>query len=432
MKNWEKWFRNMPEDPYSVLTVPEQILLSIGDSDTSRAFTWRCDTIVQNSWVTLVRENTNDTLYYKASGVIVGTPGGKGVYYGCLIDSLKKGENYRYSVTTAGKQSDWFSFYMPEQTDSRFSFIYLGDIQDSIHGKTGDIYHMLAKNYPDTHFWLFGGDMVERYLEEYWTEWFNAMDTIASQVPILSIPGNHEHYKGFPKKLDPRWTAHFRYPENGIDETSRYGNVRNYGDVLLVSLTTFEFPSPVVLWQQYWWLDNILRNTRQPWKIVTMHHPVYSIAKSRFNPFSRWIFNPLFEKYNVDLVLQGHDHGYGRRTRMEDGKAIPPLYIVTCCSPKTYVPSLDSPFDRMASGIKLYQQIRLNGDTLFYTSYTTDDRQLYDSVLIIKDKERVIIEPDIINTPEIFEMPTRLLYKEEKDRIKFKEQIRKRQEKQHT
>ena len=426
VKNWNKWFKNIPEPNYTVSEKPEQLLLSIGETDQTRTLTWRCDTILQKAYVTLLTHN--DTIIYEATGKIIETPGGKGAYYGCLIDSLKAGETYSYAVTTGTQNSLWYTFTLPEKTKETLSFIYFGDIQDSVNGKTGIIYKAVANRYPEAHFWLFGGDMIEKYLEYYWEEWFANMEEIAEQTPILSIPGNHEHYKGFPKKIDPRWPQHFRYPENGIDKTTRYGNVRTYGDVLLLSLTTFELPSPIVLWKQYNWAKKILQTSQQKWKIVTMHHPVYSIARSRFNPFSRWIWNPLFEKYKVDLLLQGHDHGYGRRNKKDGNNNITPLYIVTSCSPKSYVPSLDETFDRMASGVQLYQKIKIEKDTLFYTSYTADTHQLYDSVMIVKKDKQAEIISAIGNIPEILNEPSGLKNKKEEDRIKFETQVKKRQE----
>ncbi len=60
------------------------------------------------------------------------------------------------------------------------------------------------------------------------------------------------------------------------------------------------------------WLDRVLANNKSLWTICTFHHPIFSTGKDRDNPQLRAAWKPLFDKYKVDLVLQGHDHTYGR------------------------------------------------------------------------------------------------------------------------
>ena len=50
-----------------------------------------------------------------------------------------------------------------------------------------------------------------------------------------------------------------------------------------------------------------------------MHYPIYSSKQGRDNVGLRNALQPLFEKYKVDLVLQGHDHTYGRGTNLPLG-----------------------------------------------------------------------------------------------------------------
>ena len=58
---------------------------------------------------------------------------------------------------------------------------------------------------------------------------------------------------------------------------------------------------------------------------------------------------PLFEKYDVDLVVQGHDHAYGRGNLNANEQGLPegadaatshtgPVYLVSVAGPKMYVP----------------------------------------------------------------------------------------------
>ena len=74
--------------------------------------------------------------------------------------------------------------------------------------------------------------------------------------------------------------------------------------------------------EQYNFVVNDLRkaanNPDIKWIIVTMHYPFYSSPNTckesdcAGNKESREIFHPLFDKYGVDLVLQGHVHNYQR------------------------------------------------------------------------------------------------------------------------
>jgi len=424
-KRWDTWFQNRPEKTYSTSGGIERVLLSIGKNETSRAITWRCDTLLQESHVYLSQEPSGYTLRYSATGEIIATEGGKTAYYRCLIDSLKPGITYSYTITTGNQVSERQLFRIPDKKDGSFSFVYLGDIQDTINGLSRKIFPSVAQRCPEADFWLFGGDVIERYLEEYWAEWFAAIDTIARQMPILAVSGNHEQYKGYPKRLDPRFTAHHYYPANGIDSTSRHGNYRIYGNALIVSLTTYELPAINVAYKQYFWLKRLLKNSDCKWKIVVMHHPVYSPRAGRFNIFSRLLFNPLFKKYNVDLVLQGHDHAYARRGQKSSENTLAPLYIVSSCSPKKYAPAPNGNFDRMAAGVNFYQQINVVGDTLALAAYETGTHLLYDSVLVIKKAGYTAIESHI-NRPEIWDVDAVMKNKSEKKQAAYREKVEKR------
>ena len=75
------------------------------------------------------------------------------------------------------------------------------------------------------------------------------------------------------------------------------------------------------------------------WTVVTFHHPMFSNEPARNNPAQRAAWLPIFERYGVDLVLQGHDHSYARgnlvagsRRRRGNGT----MYVVSVSGPKMY------------------------------------------------------------------------------------------------
>lgn len=60
-------------------------------------------------------------------------------------------------------------------------------------------------------------------------------------------------------------------------------------------------------------LENQLKNTKQTWKIVVMHKPLYTSPST--HPEEKALadeLQPLFDKYGVDLVIYGHNHNYER------------------------------------------------------------------------------------------------------------------------
>ena len=71
---------------------------------------------------------------------------------------------------------------------------------------------------------------------------------------------------------------------------------------------------------QLQWLDTSLGQSKAAWKIVLLHHPLYSSAKTHgWNSRDkdemqavRAAVEPILEKHKVRIVLAGHDHVYER------------------------------------------------------------------------------------------------------------------------
>lgn len=69
---------------------------------------------------------------------------------------------------------------------------------------------------------------------------------------------------------------------------------------------------------QLTWLEKELSLSKAPWKVVFGHHPIYSSGQYGSNPDFIKTFTPLFQKYGVQLYINGHEHNY-ERTRAIDG-----------------------------------------------------------------------------------------------------------------
>ena len=69
------------------------------------------------------------------------------------------------------------------------------------------------------------------------------------------------------------------------------------------------------------WLNEALAKSQARWKVVFLHHSIYSAAtKGRGHGGERSVLRlrallePMFVRHGVDLVLAGHDHHYDRST----------------------------------------------------------------------------------------------------------------------
>jgi acid phosphatase len=60
------------------------------------------------------------------------------------------------------------------------------------------------------------------------------------------------------------------------------------------------------------WLEQELSRSDAPWKIVFGHHPIYSSGVYGVDRTFIKALTPIFQKYGVQLYINGHDHNYER------------------------------------------------------------------------------------------------------------------------
>ncbi len=71
--------------------------------------------------------------------------------------------------------------------------------------------------------------------------------------------------------------------------------------------------------EQRAWIEQELASTREDWKIVFQHHPLYSSGGRHGSDRQlREALEPVFVEHGVDVVLAGHDHIY-ERTKPQHG-----------------------------------------------------------------------------------------------------------------
>lgn len=386
---WDNWFYNPPEPAYFPSSAPDRILLTWSDDTcTTRDVTWQCDTLSKNGSLQLFNVLTpQDTIVIPSARRVIKTSGGAAAYYRVGIKELKSGQKYSYRVGNDGKWSDWNTFKTCCSSDSAYSFIFIGDVQDSINGKSGELFGKAFACQPNAAFILFIGDMIERPHDEYWKEFFREGGDIFRTIPVVASPGNHEYLKGAIQKIDERWMAHFSFPQNGPKDFLGRVCYWDYDNTRYISMDTNGIQGISSALSQRNWLKKVLENTKQRWKVVIMHHPVYSTSRGRDYFIIRGLFKPLFDKYGVDLVLQGHDHAYGRSAHIPNS-AFPgkqgPVYVVTHASPKLYDIKFSKEMDRLGTNTQMYQLINVSKDSISYRAYTFNGTY-YDGFTLVKD-----------------------------------------------
>ena len=327
-------------------------------------------------------------------------------YHSVTFTDLIPDTIYAYRVGQGEEWSEWFHFRTASSEAKPFSFLYVGDAQNDIMSLWSRLIRASYSKVPDARFIIHAGDLVNSaHLEEDWDEWFYAGGWIHSMLPSIPVPGNHE-YRSYNKReydagihrLSVQWRPQFTLPENGPDSLQETAYHLDYQGVRILALN-----SNRMLEKQIPWMDSVLADNPNKWTIATFHHPVYSASARRDNPELRAGWKPIFDKHQVDLVLQGHDHSYARgrtpaaATNVMDGvntldASTGTVYVVSVSGGKMYSLKQDGwesygqKRDRGAENTQLFQVIRIEGDTLIYEAYTAVG-ELYDAFNLIKGLE---------------------------------------------
>lgn len=248
------------------------------------------------------------------------------------ITELKENTTYYYQCLVDGK---WTSVKKFKTGDtSNFSFLYVGDPQigaskgqtptESSEAQSADI---VARNdafswnktltaaiseHSDVDFIVSAGDQINNTGDDNGQEreyaGFLSADVL-SNVPVAPTIGNHD-------SKFANYQNHFNVPNAYTEEQNATpaGNdyYYTYGDVLFIVLNT----------NNYNCADHeaLIKKAEQAapnakWKIVTFHHDIYGSGYDHSDSDGivlRTQLTTLLDKYDIDVVLQGHDHTYSR------------------------------------------------------------------------------------------------------------------------
>lgn len=375
---------------------PDRVILNLTESpETSIGVNWRTDTTILSGTVEWAEATAGTEFQNNKKSVAaekerlkvkhLEEPAVVANYFSAKVKGLTPGSKYVYRVGSDSAWSEWYQIQMPDASKQKLSFIYFGDAQNDVKSMWSRVIREAYKTFPKIDFMLHAGDLINRHDRDLeWGEWFYAGNFIHATVPSVMTPGNHEYSRD--TKLSPQWRRQFNLPLNGPKGLEETCYVVNYSNLKVISLDAEMIDeSPEYLEKQRLWLDSVLTNDPKKWTAITFHYPVFSTKPNRDNMNLRNHFKPLFDKHKVDIVLQGHDHAYGRGmvNNVPTGKTLKDetagtMYVVSVSGPKMYDVSDDPWMQRKARNTQLFQIITINGNTLSYQAFTAHG-ELYDA-----------------------------------------------------
>jgi len=370
---------------------PDQIALTWSDDPTTtQTVQWRTDTSVEKGIVEVRKAGGAETAWKVAAEMhVMEDPGLVNDpvchRFTARILDLKPGAQYVYRVGdgTVDGWTEWTAFTTAPAEIEPFKFIYMGDAQNGLD-TWGNLVQKSFQAEPDAAFYVMAGDLVNRGVErDDWDSFFANAVGIYDRRQLIPAIGNHEDQgdNGPWMYLDI-----FDLPKNGPEEidTERAYTVE-YSNAIFIVLD-----SNVSAMAQAGWLEEQLANTDATWKFVVYHHPMYSSAPGRDNRAVREFWGPIFDKYHVDLALQGHDHAYLRTYPMKGNEPVASpadgtIYIVSVSGTKYYDQNPRSYTQFGMTEVSTYQvlDIQIEGDTLTYKAYDVDG-EIRDEFIIEK------------------------------------------------
>lgn len=243
-----------------------------------------------------------------------------GTRHAVTLTDLKPYTFYHYRIESNGtplsEERTFRTAAGPDQT--QFTFVAFGDTRTQ-HQVHRTVVKGIMAAAPD--FVLHMGDLVESgSLPDQWETFFEVEQELMARTPLFPALGNHE-------ENDPLYFDLFYLPGNERWYTFDYGNAR----FICLQIDGYGAFDPGS--EQYAWLEEALAANVQPWLFVYFHVPPYTSVEDAWEGTVRQSLSPLFERYSVDLVLNGHKHNYERNevngiTYVITGGGGAPLYAM--------------------------------------------------------------------------------------------------------
>lgn len=355
---------------------PEQIHLTWGaDPTTTMVVSWASAAPSTNARVSYGFTPSVGTIVPAVQRTYTDGLNGEPVFtYHAVLAGLQPNSEYRYQVTSDNDSNGAKPFASTFRTAASgrqaFRFTSFGDLAtpntEWVLSYGQSTYAVAAVESFTPLFHLLNGDLCyanlnPRYQPEVWRDFNNNNQASAANRPWMPCPGNHElefdnsnHFgqaqQATPQGLDSYLTR-YTLPDNGLSGFSGRWYSFRVGSALFVSLAADDViyqdgaafvagPAPLTpapatgnppipagtsLYvrgysggAQTAWLRRTLSAARADasidWIVVQMHQDALSSSMdgngSDLGLRQEWL--PLFDQYQVDLVVCGHDHDYER------------------------------------------------------------------------------------------------------------------------
>ncbi|MBD3185594.1 hypothetical protein GF325_02100 [Candidatus Bathyarchaeota archaeon] len=288
--------------PYSEFTI---------DPSTSMRVTWQSKFFSKNAW--LMHGLSPDSLETK----LVHDADPPATTHSFLLEDLEPRTTYYYQISRPEDlkkrdQQPVYSFITAPEAGSQHPFTAC--IASDIHNNISWLLNRIHHDIPDSRFLISCGDCITHGGQETaWNDYFHQVHHAPSRFPILHVTGNHD-------TDHPETYAHFiqtfrnPYPDSSIGGFYQF-TYANCRFIMLDSTNAGQTRAGqgVISDEQMEWLEKALADAaeRHLWKIICLHHPIYSSMDSA--NLMNWYdiaYRALFDEYKVDMVFYGHDHAW--------------------------------------------------------------------------------------------------------------------------
>jgi acid phosphatase type 7 len=250
-----------------------------------------------------------------------------------LIDKLQPNTKYYYSISNeeTGSVSSYFFTLPKKASKQKMQFAVFGDCGTGTP-KQVEVFNAVKNHFGNQKIdgMLLLGDNAYYYGfdSEYQEKFFPIYQSLLQKVAVWPTPGNHDYAdRAWPNNLGEKadYYSIFTLPtegqSGGLASKSEAYYSFDVGNVHFISLDSYAkengYRMSDLLGKQALWLEADLKQNTQDWTVVYFHHPPYSKGshdadKEPELTAIRTNLVPIFDKYNVDLVMTGHSHSYER------------------------------------------------------------------------------------------------------------------------
>lgn len=215
-------------------------------------------------------------------------------------------------------------------TDAGRNIDTLSRIKPAFHLHAGDICYADSSG---------GGTIGDKYDPRVWDGFFKLNEKVAQSSPWMVTTGNHDLEAYYSTNGYAGHVARFDFPGTGFDPVGAPSVYSfTHGNVAVVAVDSNDHSYEIIGNQNYTqgrqaaWLEQQFTKFRADKNIdfiVCYHHYcAYSTTSNHASDGKvREVFSALYDKYNIDLVIQGHNHVYERTDSVRANKVTAELPI---------------------------------------------------------------------------------------------------------